>query len=216
MALGMAMSGSWSRLKYLTAIRWIILTFGISLNVRAGRLTLVIPDVDIHQILDICCRHSCPHMMNCINFVNLELLTSLWHQLKIHSKSVNTKDCWYTIFWSWTPSNTLNITHRTRIKILILNTKSNCHNYTDEQFISSIRSEKQILIIHFNCRSLDANFHNIKHNLNQFKKPFNTITIPETWINSERDTDFQLKWYDMSCINRENMNGVGVALQGGE
>ena len=72
--------------------------------------------------------------------------------------------------------------------------------------------KNKISIIHFNSRSMYANFHNIKHYLSQFKQPFNIIAISETWINSEKGMDFELDGYELTCINRVNMNGGGVAL----
>lgn len=64
------------------------------------------------------------------------------------------------------------------------NTNCNCFYYTNDQFNSTVKIEKQLSIIHFNC--LYANFHNIKYYLNQFKQPFNIIALTETWINSEK------------------------------
>lgn len=93
-----------------------------------------------------------------------------------------------------------------------LNINNNCYYYTDDQFNSTIKNENKISIIHFNCRSMYANFHNIKHYLSQFKQPFNLIAISETWINSDRGMDFEIEGYELTCINRENKNGGGVAL----
>lgn len=89
---------------------------------------------------------------------------------------------------------------------------NNCHYYTDEQFNSSIKTEQQSSIIHFNSRILYANFHSIKHYLKQLKQHFNITAITETWINSEKGSDFEIEGYEMSSINRVNKSGGGVTL----
>ncbi len=66
-------------------------------------------------------------------------------------------------------------------------------------------------IIHFNSRSLYANYQNMKEYLNQFKKPFSVTAISETWLSSEKGADFQLKGYEFNYVNRKNKKG-GVAL----
>ncbi len=89
---------------------------------------------------------------------------------------------------------------------------NNCLYYSDDLFNNIIKTEHKLSIIHFNSRSLYANFHNIKHYLGQFPQSFNIIAISETWINSERGMDFELEGYEMVCKNREVKNGGGVAL----
>ncbi len=75
-----------------------------------------------------------------------------------------------------------------------------------------MKSEHKISIIHFNSRSLYANFHSIKEYLSQFKIPFNIIAVSETWIKNEKGTDFELDGYEFNYINRKNKNGGGVAI----
>lgn len=67
-------------------------------------------------------------------------------------------------------------------------------------------------MIHFNSKSLYANFHNIKHYLSGLLHSFNIIAISETWINNVRGMDFELNGYGMVCVNRETKLGGGVAL----
>ena len=93
-----------------------------------------------------------------------------------------------------------------------VNTSNNCHYYTDEQYNSTFKNENKISMIHFNSRSLYANFQNIKDYLNQFTHHFNIILISETWINNERGMDFGLEGYELMCMNRRNKNGGGVAM----
>lgn len=75
------------------------------------------------------------------------------------------------------------------------------------------KSGKKISIIHFNSRSLYANFENIKYFLSQFTQPLSIIAVSETWINNERVIDFELNRYDLVCVNTKYKNsGAGVAL----
>ena len=59
---------------------------------------------------------------------------------------------------------------------------NNCRYYTDDQYNKMIKSNGKLSIIHFNSRSLYANFNNIKDYLHRFSEPFNIIAISETWI----------------------------------
>ncbi len=93
-----------------------------------------------------------------------------------------------------------------------LNINNDCHYYADEQYNSTFTTENKISIIHFNSRSMYANFHNIKDYLKQFTQPFNIILISETWINNERGMDFGLEGYELLYMNRWNKNGGGVAI----
>lgn len=80
---------------------------------------------------------------------------------------------------------------------------NNCRYYTDDQYNKIIKSNGKLSIIHFNSRSLYANFNNIKDYLHRFSEPFNIIAISETWINSEKGMDFELDGYEL---------GGGVAI----
>lgn len=88
---------------------------------------------------------------------------------------------------------------------------NNCSYYTEYQYNQNINSEGKISIIHFNSRSLYANFINIKNYLLTFSQRFNIIAITETWINSERGTDFAMDGYEFMYINRQNKGHGGVA-----
>ena len=73
--------------------------------------------------------------------------------------------------------------------MFFLNINNNCYYYTEHQFNRTIKTENKISRIHFNSRSMYANFNNIKHYLSQ--QPFNIIAISETWINTEKGMDFE-------------------------
>lgn len=95
---------------------------------------------------------------------------------------------------------------------LFCNINISCRYYTENQYNATIREEKNISIIHFNTRSLYANFHKMKEYLSQFNTPFNIIAISETWINDEKGVDFELNGYEFNYINRKNKSGGGVAI----
>ena len=89
---------------------------------------------------------------------------------------------------------------------------NNCTYYSDEQFNQSITSKDQFSIIHFNSRSLYANFSNIKEYLQTFSQSFSIIAVSETWINTEKGMDFELEGYELRNIDRRNKGGGGVAI----
>ena len=53
------------------------------------------------------------------------------------------------------------------------NINDNCCYYSAEQYNQTIQTDSKLSIIHFNSRSLSANFNNIKEYLSQFKKTKN-------------------------------------------
>lgn len=95
---------------------------------------------------------------------------------------------------------------------LLSNINNSCCYYTEKQYNTTIKSEHNISIIHFNSRSLYTNFHKIKEYLSQFSTPFSIIAISETWINNVKGADFELDGYEFNYINRKNKNGGGVAI----
>ena len=88
----------------------------------------------------------------------------------------------------------------------------NCRYYTDEQYNQIIKTDGNISIIHFNSRSLYANFNSIKDYLSQFSHPFDIIAISETWINMDKGVDFELAGYEFNYINRRKKTAGGVAV----
>lgn len=92
------------------------------------------------------------------------------------------------------------------------NVNINCRYYSDEQFNLKIKLDHGMSVIHFNSRSLYANFQNIKEYISQLKKPFGVIAISETWISEGKGVNFEMDGYDFNYISRENRKGGGVAL----
>ena len=67
-------------------------------------------------------------------------------------------------------------------------------------------------IIHFNSRSLYANFDQIKENLQSLKHSFQVIAISETWLTNEKGSNFILEGYNHFSVNRKTKRGGGVAF----
>ena len=81
-------------------------------------------------------------------------------------------------------------------------------------FSSSLRSIYDscwIIFIHFNSRSLYVNITSIREYLDTFSQPFN-IEISDTWINKDRELDFDMDGYELSYINRQNKGGGWVDI----
>lgn len=95
---------------------------------------------------------------------------------------------------------------------LFHNINNNCSYYTEDEFNVTFQSDDNISIIHFNSRSLYANFLNIKEYLRQFKNPFNIIAISETWISIDKGVDFEMDGYELNYNNRVKKSGGGVAI----
>ena len=93
-----------------------------------------------------------------------------------------------------------------------MNVDNNCNYYTQDQFNRTIKPDKSISIIHFNSRSLYANFTNIQKYLRKFTNPFNIIAISETWLTEERGLSFEIEGYEFNYLNRKNKRGGGVAI----
>ena len=67
-------------------------------------------------------------------------------------------------------------------------------------------------IIHFNARSLNANFVKIYDYLNGLSLNFDIIAISETWIQSDSITEFQINGYELFSVRRKTKGGGGVVL----
>ena len=95
----------------------------------------------------------------------------------------------------------------------LLDINENCRYYTDEQFNQNInKNQGNLSIIHFNSRSLNKNFKDIKDYLLNFSQPFQIITMCETWINSGDVSDFELDGYELIHVNRQCKRSGGVAI----
>lgn len=87
-----------------------------------------------------------------------------------------------------------------------------CDYYTVEQFVKSENIQKGLSFIHFNARSLKANFDKIRDYITELNTPFDIIAISETWLDSEDCSDILLNGYDVIYRNRNNKKGGGVAI----
>ena len=89
----------------------------------------------------------------------------------------------------------------------------NCKYYDNFQFnVLSKKENTGLSIIHFNARSLNANFDHIKDFLCTLNIPFDVITISETWIEVEKTTDYEMLQYQAFHKVRSHKKGGGVAI----
>ena len=89
---------------------------------------------------------------------------------------------------------------------------STCEYYTEEQFKDSVGLEKTFSLIHFNCRSLYANFSKINDYVKALNSKLRVIALSETWIDKSRGIDFCIDGYELYYSSRKNKRGGGVAL----
>lgn len=87
-----------------------------------------------------------------------------------------------------------------------------CNYFTQEQYEKNVIINGTLSIIHFNSRSMYANFGSIKDFLQCFTHPFSIIAISETWFSNERGIDFALNGYELVHVNRNDKTRGGVAF----
>ena len=75
-----------------------------------------------------------------------------------------------------------------------------------------MHKSKDLSIIHINCRSLNANFKDLKVLLRTLDFSFDVIGLTETWLNESNADVFQLEGYDLCNKNRVAKHGGGVAF----
>ena len=92
--------------------------------------------------------------------------------------------------------------------------ETKCNYYTDNQFDTNMQDIGLLglSIIHFNARSLNANFVKIYDYLNGLSLNFDIIAISETWIQSDSITEFQINGYELFSVRRKTKGGGGVVL----
>ena len=88
--------------------------------------------------------------------------------------------------------------------------------YTDDEFNTKFIPKSEGLsnfsIIHFNTRSMAANFNKLKACIAQLDYKFDVIAISETWMNNNENEEFQLENYNAYYISRHHRTNGGVAL----
>ena len=85
--------------------------------------------------------------------------------------------------------------------------------YTDDILCNTLKNKKGLSIIHFNIRSLNANFKNLDMYLTQLEIKFDVVAITETWFsNNTVSSVFNIKGYDLYYVSRNEGKGGGVAL----
>ena len=86
-----------------------------------------------------------------------------------------------------------------------------CKYFTEDQLHHSISNNNGLSIIHFNSRSLNANFTKIEDCLHNIGHTFDVIAISESWLN-DNNVIPELQGYECCHQSRKNKNGGGVAL----
>ena len=94
---------------------------------------------------------------------------------------------------------------------------SNCKYYSDQQFNEDLCVSQSVVggnlsFVHFNARSLNANFENICNYLKSLNIAFDVIAISETWAETDQTSQFHLSGYTSYHIVRCYKHGGGVAL----
>ena len=89
----------------------------------------------------------------------------------------------------------------------------NCKYYDNLQFnILSKENTTGLSIIHFNARSLNANFEQIKDFLQTLDITFDVVAISEMWVEVGNATDYDLLNYHAFHTERCHKKGGGVAI----
>ena len=85
--------------------------------------------------------------------------------------------------------------------------------YTEQQLEANNKEVGQgFSIIHFNARSMSANFEEIRSYLQEFSWKFDIIALSETWQKNDVNTDFKIIGYDDYGRARKERTGGGVLL----
>ena len=88
--------------------------------------------------------------------------------------------------------------------------------YTEDEFndniVSKLQAASTFSIIHFNARSMSANFNTLKSVLSSIDFTFDLIAVTETWLSDDDLDFFHMDEYDDIHTCRHNRGGSGVAL----
>lgn len=87
-----------------------------------------------------------------------------------------------------------------------------CAYLTDADFNASQSIHEGFSIIHFNARSLNANFDSITTYLDSLNVKFHVIAISETWLSVTSKDNFNLHNYQMFTTTRLTTKGGGVSI----
>ena len=84
--------------------------------------------------------------------------------------------------------------------------------YTEDEFndkiVTKVQAASTFSIIHFNARSMSANFNKLKSVLSSFDFTFDVIAVSETWLNNDDLDSFHMDDYDDIHTCRPNRGGV--------
>ena len=85
--------------------------------------------------------------------------------------------------------------------------------YEEDLFHDIFKNDRGLSVIHFNVRSLRANFDKLCQCLDNLNYKFDVIAITETWMNNDTIvSDYEIDEYDLYYVNRVNKRGGGVGI----
>ncbi len=91
--------------------------------------------------------------------------------------------------------------------------ENSCSYYTPQEFNKTCKLDENISVIPFNCRSIKANFENLKTYIWSLDYNFDIIAISETWLcDNDSVAEYPLENYKAIKINRNGKRGGGVML----
>ena len=97
-----------------------------------------------------------------------------------------------------------------------VNSNIECNYYLDDHLnasFSTTQINSGLSIIHFNCRSLHAHFHELCTFIENTEIKFDVIAVTETWLKpNECDSLFNISGYDLYTKSRTIKSGGGVAI----
>ena len=88
----------------------------------------------------------------------------------------------------------------------------NCEYYTSKKFNDQANFKHGLSIIHLNCRSLKANFNQIKDYLKDLHVKIDVITMSETWLNESEIEYVHFNGYEGVHTCRSERKGGGVSI----
>ena len=90
---------------------------------------------------------------------------------------------------------------------------TDCKYFLDQEFKNVISGLDGLSLIHFNARSMKANFEHIRKYLKELNKEFHVVAVSETWFESEDESkEYLLENYNMFSTIRSGKKGGGVTL----
>ena len=72
-----------------------------------------------------------------------------------------------------------------------------CRYYSEDNFHPDFCNRNGFSIVHFNAKSINKNFSETVHFLNELKYTFDLIAISESWLDDSKIRDFNIEGYEV-------------------